>query len=228
MMKRLPSLLKMQENSSLHFRNQSLKVLVTFTCLHYHFHQVHQWCQNSMEHNSQKHCVFWMEDRDIGQQSSTFYKVMIIGSPLLHSHLMESTLHLAHMTKQSGCGMLKLVKLCLVHLLAMMTQSPLLHSHLMESILLLAHGTRQSGCGMLKLVKLCLVHLLAMIIGSPLLHSHLMESILLLAHMTRQSGCGMLKLVKLCLVHLLAIVIQSPLLHSHLMETTLHLAQQTR
>src|ERR1700722_15550752 len=227
MIKTLPDLLKMQENSSLHFRNQSLKVLVTFTCLHYRFHQVHQWCQNSMEHNSQKHCVFWMEDRDIGQQSSTFYKVMIIGSPLLHSHLMESTLHLAHMTRQSGCGMLKLVKLCLVHLLAMMTESPLLHSHLMESTLHLAHVTRQSGCRMLKLVKLCLAHILAMTTQSPLLHSHLMESTLHLAHMTRQSGCGMLKLVKLCLVHLLAMMTESPLLHSHLMESTLHLAHGT-
>src|ERR1700722_17698026 len=194
MIKTLPDLLKMQENSSLHFRNQSLRVLVTFTCLHYHLHQVHQWCQNNMQHNSQKHCVFWMEDRDIGQQSSTFCKVIIIGSPLLHSHLMESTLHLAQKTRQSGCGMLKLVKLCLVHLLAMMMGSPLLHSHLMGSTLHLAHGTRQSGCGMLKLVKLCLAHLLAMIILSPLLHSHLMEVTLHLVHGTRQSGCGMLKL----------------------------------
>src|SRR3984957_5138491 len=194
MIKTLPDLLKMQENSSLHFRNQSQRVLVTFTCLHYHFHQAHQWCQNNMQHNSQKHCVFWMEDRDIGQQNSTFYKVIISRSPLLHSPLMESTLHLAHMTRQSGCGMLKLVKLCLVHLLAMIVLSPLLHSHLMDSTSHLAHLTRQSGCGMLKLVKLCLVHLLAMIIWSPLLHSHLMESTLHLAHMPRQSGCGMLKL----------------------------------
>src|SRR3984957_5491134 len=125
MIKTLPDLLKMQENSSLHFRNQSQRVLATFTCLHYHFHQVHQWCQNTMQHNSHKHYVFWMENRDIGQQSSTCCKVMISGSPLLHSHLMESTLHLAQMTRQSGCGMLKLVKLCLVHLLAMIKLSPL-------------------------------------------------------------------------------------------------------
>src|SRR3984957_14364973 len=227
MIKSLSSLLKMQENSLLHFRNQSLRVLLTFTCLHYHFHQGHQWCQDNTKHNSQEHCMFWMEDRDIGQQSSTFCKVMIIGLPLLHSHLMESTLHLAQGTRQSGCGMLKLVKLCLVHLLAMTDMSPLLHSHLMESTLHLAHRTRQSGCGMLKLVKLCLVHLLAMMILSPLFHSHLMESTLHLAHRTRQSGCGMLKLVKLCLVHLLAMMNMSPLLHSHLMESTLHLAHRT-
>jgi hypothetical protein len=68
---------------------------------------------------------------------------MMKGSPLLHSHLMESMLHLGLEIRQSECGMLALVRLCLHLSLAMMEELPLLHSHLMECTLHLAQMTGQ-------------------------------------------------------------------------------------
>jgi hypothetical protein len=142
---------------------------------------------------------------------------------------MESTLHLALMTRQSEYGMLTLVRLCLDLSLAMIIGLPLLHSHLMESTLYLALGTTT--------IRVWDADTGQIVSGPFTGHDHYVTSVAFSPdgkHIVSgswdktQSEYGMLTLVRLCLDLSLAIIIMSPLLHSHLMESTLHLALGTR